>query len=111
MAGKILDQTVDYYYDLFDKVFAKPLGAGIPERLKRDAVIRQVQEAAAAASQSLARFFISNKLSEPKVKEILGGFSLLGSKLGLEQIANPNRPAESIVDVLLAELPCPTTLK
>ena len=111
MAGSILDQTVDFYYDLFDEVFGEPFRSHIPDRLKRDAVIRQVEDAAAAASQSLTRFFLSLRLSEQKVKDILEGLSLLRSKLSLEKIANPNLTPESTVDALLTQLPCPGSLQ
>jgi len=111
MPRTILDQTVDFYYDLFYKVFAEALGGRITDRLKRDAVTRQVQEAGGAASQSLTRFFLSLQLSEERVRDILQSLSPLGHILRLEHVANPNLTPESLVDDLLRQLPRPKSVQ
>jgi hypothetical protein len=57
MPPSIEDQVVDFYYALFDRIFSESFRLRIDQRLKRDAVMRQVQDSAGAASQSLTRFF------------------------------------------------------
>jgi hypothetical protein len=44
MPPSIEDQVVDFYYTLFDRIFSEPFRLRIEQRLKRDAVIRQVQK-------------------------------------------------------------------
>ncbi len=58
------DQVVDFYYSLFETIFTEPFRSKIPERLKRDAITRQVQDAAGAASQSLTRFLLDAALRQ-----------------------------------------------
>lgn len=57
MVKSVEDQVVDFYYKLFDEIFSTPVRSKITQRLKRDSVLRSVQEGAGAASQSLIRFF------------------------------------------------------
>jgi NACHT domain-containing protein/NACHT conflict system protein len=106
-APPIDDQVVDFYQTLFDRIFSAPFQGRIKERLKRNAVVRQVQESADAASQSLARLLVSQQLTEEQASEILGGFTALADLLDLEQIGNPNVTPESLVDRLLERLPPP----
>lgn len=103
----IVDKVVDFYYALFDRIFSEPFRLRIPERLKRDAVIRQIQDSAGAASQSLTRFFLNEHLSEEQVANILKGLATLSERLTLADIANPNVTPEAVADALLPELPCP----
>jgi len=105
------EQTIDFYYELFGRIFSEPFHPTIKERLKRDAVVRQVQEAAGAASQALTRFFLSQELTEQQVESILRGFAPLHDLLKLEAIANPNRTPEALVEELVAKLPCPSATK
>lgn len=107
MSTPIVDQVVDFYYALLDRIFSEPFRLRIPERLKRDAVIRQVQDSAGAASQSLTRFLLNEQLTEQQVANILAGLATLGDRLRLDDIANPNVAPEEISDALLPELPCP----
>lgn len=95
MHPPIVDQVVDFYYGLFDRIFSEPFRPRIAERLKRDAVIRQVQDSAGAASQSLTRFFLNEQLNEQQVANILGGFATLNDRLKLDDIANPNVTPET----------------
>lgn len=108
--SSIDEQVIDFYYELFDHIFTQPFRPKIKERLRRDAVIRQVQEAAGAASQALARFFLSQQLSETQVAEILHGFTSLYDLVTLEDIANPHRTPEALVEELLKRHPCPTAV-
>lgn len=111
MALSILDRTVDFYYDLFNRIFSEPFRSRISDRLKRDTVIRQVQESAAAASQSLCRFFLNEQLTEQQVGEILGAYARLPGCLKLDNIANSNVTPEAVVGTLLEEMPCPETVR
>jgi len=111
MRAPIVDQVVDFYYAFFDQIFSEPFRSRIAERLRRDAVIRQVQDSAGAASQSLTRFFLNEQLTEDQVASILAAFARLQDKLTLDDIANPNVTPEGVVDRLLADLPCPTMVR
>lgn len=111
MSNQIVDQVVDFYYALFERIFSDSSRPRIVERLKRDAVIRQVQDSAGAASQSLTRFFLNEQLTQEQVAGILDGFATLCDQLKLSDIANPNVTPETIVDNLLAYLPCPETVR
>ncbi|MFL6211878.1 MAG: NACHT domain-containing protein [Pyrinomonadaceae bacterium] len=111
MPTAIEDQVIDYYYALFERIFSDPFSALITERLRRDAVLRQVQESAAAASQSLTRFFRNEQLTTQQVAAILTGFGKLADLLKLADIANPNVTPESVVENLLPRIPCPPKLK
>jgi len=111
MSNSIDEQVVDFYYELFNDIFSEPFKSRIQERLKRDAVLRQVQESAGAASQSLTRFFLNQELQGSDVREILQAFTALRGRLELENIANPNVTPEAIADDLLVQLPLPETVK
>jgi len=111
MHRAIVEQVVDFYGCLFDHVFSKRFADGIPDRLRRNAVMRQVEESADAASQSLTRFFLNQRLSEKHVSAVLGGLANLGDQLPLDDIANPNVTPEKVADGLLTVLPCPEALR
>jgi hypothetical protein len=64
MHGPIDDQMVDLYQNLFGFIFSEPIRGLISQRLKRNVMIRQVEEAADAASQSLTRFLSSDQLTD-----------------------------------------------
>jgi NACHT domain-containing protein len=104
------EQVIDFYYELFDRIFTQPFRPKIKERLRQDAVARQVQEAAGAASQALTRFFLSQQLSETQVAQILQGFSSLYDLITLEDIASSNYTPESLVDNLLKKHSCPASV-
>lgn len=104
------EQVIDFYYGLFDRIFTQPFRPKIKERLRQDAVARQVQEAAGAASQALTRFFLSEQLTEQQVAGILLGFLSLHDLIRLDDIANPNRTPEALVEELLKSHPCPTAV-
>jgi hypothetical protein len=106
MHGPIDDQMVDFFQQLFNAIFSGPFRARIKERLKRNQVIRQVEEAADAASQSLTRFFRNQQLNEEQVASVLESLAPLADRLSLERIANASVTPESLVAELVAELPC-----
>lgn len=104
------EQVIDFHYELFDCIFTKPFRPKITDRLRRDAVARQVQEAAGAASQALTRFFQSEQLTTRQVKEILRGFESIYGFINLEDIGNPNRTPEALVEEFLVAHPCPAAV-
>ena len=99
--AEITDQVVDFYDALFLKVFFESFGARIPDRRRRDAVRSQALEASGAASQSLERFFVSQRLTSSQVACVLGSLEFVGGSLTLEQIANPYTQPETVVEELL----------
>jgi hypothetical protein len=103
MPSKIEDQVIEFYSDLFSKVFAQPFKGRIDELLRRRDVVRQIEESADAASQSLTRFFLNERLSGEQVGDILRAFDTLPNRLTLEDIANPNVIPEKLVQDLLSE--------
>lgn len=98
------DRVLDFYSDLFESLFSKPFRTRIADRRRRNKVIRQVEDAADAASSSLTRFLLSQNLGEARVEEILGSFAAMANLLQLENISNSNFTTEAIVEDLLADL-------
>lgn len=111
MTISIEDQVIDFYRALFGQIFSDRFRPLITERIRRDAVIRQIEEAADAASQSLTRFFLNEQLAEAEAANVLSGFAELPALLKLEIIANSNIAPESVVEELLAQMPCPGTVQ
>lgn len=103
---KITDLVVDYFYDIFDKIFTERFQLEKTHRIKRDKVIRSIQDSALASSQSLIRFFINSQLSEKQASGILNGLKNLPACISLDDISNPNVTPESIVGDLLDKMPC-----
>ena len=67
--------TLDFHADLFARVFGEPFTARIKDRLRLRAVQRQIEDAADAASQWLARFFKNRKLGAKEAQAILKGWA------------------------------------
>ena len=105
------EQVIEFYNALFDRIFSQPFQLQITQRIRRNAVLRQVEEASDAASQSLTRFFRNSQLSEQQVADILDSFSTLGNLLKLEDVANPNVAPESFAGKLLESMPCPDSVR
>lgn len=99
------DQVVDFYYRLFEYVFAAPFRPLIAERLKRDRIVRAVQEAAGAASQAVTRFFENEKLSNEDAADILAGMGNLAALVDAECLENPNLTPEPFVEEVVPKLP------
>ena len=59
-----------------------------------------MDEAADAASQSLARLLLNEKLTEGQTRLLLEGLDPIVSTLDLDQLANPNISPETLVQVL-----------
>ena len=111
MSFSVDDHVLDFYDELFNQLFSEPFRSRITDRRRCNEVIRQVEAATDAASASLTRFFLSQKLNEETVTEILSGFASLRDLLQLEKVSNANVTAEEIVEDLLNSLPCPQTVK
>jgi len=111
MSSSVDDQVLDFYSELFSHLFSEPFRDRITERRRLNEVTRQVEAAADAASASLTRFFLSQKLSKETVADILSGFALMKDLLQLEKVSNANVTAEEIVEDLLNHLPCPQTVQ
>jgi deoxyadenosine/deoxycytidine kinase len=111
MLPSIDNQVLDFYGELFEHLFSNPFRNRISERRRLNEVLRQVGEATDAASSSLTRFFVGQKLSETEVAEILSGFQKMGQLLSLENISNSNVTTEAIAEDLLGRLPCPQTVQ
>ncbi|HVT18655.1 MAG TPA: NACHT domain-containing protein [Thermoanaerobaculia bacterium] len=111
MSASTLDQVVDFCQTLFRQLFSQPFQGQIADRLRRNQVVRQVEGAADAASQSLARLLSHQRLGEEEVAAVLGGMAPLGEILKLEDLANPNMTPEAMVPSLLERLPVPETLR
>lgn len=107
MLAPVDDQVVDCYYALFDRLFSQPFATRIAERLRRDAVVRQVQEAAGAASQSLTLFLTTQQLTPQQTADLLCGFTPLPQLLTLDGLAHANATPEAMVETLLRTCPCP----
>lgn len=112
MNTPIDDQVVDFYYELFGKIFSEPFRARLAaERRKRDTVVRQVEESASAASGALSRFFVNRQLSETQVADFLAGYTPLAVLLRLDDISNTNIAPQSLADDLLGRLSLPSPLE
>ncbi|MCX6634057.1 MAG: hypothetical protein NT090_03035 [Acidobacteria bacterium] len=105
MSRQIEEQVVDYFAGIFDRVFSESFRPGIPDPLKRRAVIRQVEESADAASQSLTRLFLNQQLTSRRVGEIIEVCRAAFAALKLEDISNPNTNPEALVAGLAGGLP------
>ena len=104
MSVPVEDQVVELFAALFESIFSAPFRAGIAEKRKSRAVIRQVDEAADAASQSLSRFLKNEKLPASRLALVLEALRPLGDLLSLEDLSstytNPEdlaiRPSEKL---------------
>jgi hypothetical protein len=111
MPPSIDDQVLDFYGELFERLFSEPFRKILTaDRRRLNVVIRQVEDASDAASSSLTRFFQNQKLGVDIVEEMLTGFKPMGELLSLSGISNPNVTTEEVVEGLLESLPCPQTV-
>ena len=88
MSVSVEDQVVEFFAALFESIFSEPFRAGIAEKRKSRAVLRQVDEAADAASQSLCRFISNERLSAARAALVLEGLRPLGDLLTLEDLSS-----------------------
>jgi hypothetical protein len=106
----ITDQVVDFYNEIFERIFFKPFAGRIAERRKRDAVLFQILETAGAASQSLERFLSVQQVASDKLRHVLGGLGSVILGVTLDQVANRYTAPEQIVEELLAPPSCSMAL-
>ena len=88
MSVPVEDQVVEFFAALFESIFSAPFRAGIAEKRKSRAVLRQVDEAADAASQSLCRFITNERLSAARAALVLDALRPLGGMLTLEDLSS-----------------------
>ena len=86
----IADQVVDFYDELFRRVFLARFEGQISNRLHRRAVARDIAESADAASQSLTRFFLHQRLTDGQAGEVLSGLARLCDWIELDVVSHPN---------------------
>lgn len=111
MQTSIEDRVLDFYNELFYKIFTEPSSQKIDTKKRFNEVKRQIESTSDAASSSLTRFFLSQQLSIEDVDTILAGFEQLKDLLKLEDLANSYVTPEEIVENLLPKLPCPQTIQ
>jgi hypothetical protein len=107
------DQVVEFFAGLFEAIFASPLRLEIGEVKKRRAVLRQIEEAADAASQSLTRFLKNARLSSARVSKMLKHLEPLGQLLSLDDLSSTYTNPEDLAIRLAEKLafPVPETEK
>lgn len=101
----IADQVIGFFASHFERIFSDPFRSAIPDLLRRRGVLRQVDESADAASQSLTRLLINEQLSNAEASHLLQGLEPSIAALNLERIANPNISPEALVVELLKDHP------
>jgi len=105
------DQVVEFFNILFGRLFSGPFGDKIDGLMKRRAMIRQIEGAADAASQSLTRFFINQKFTEKHVSHIIRGLEIPTGKIEFGHIISPYDTPETYVNKLLTGLSCPDEVR
>lgn len=106
----IADQVIGFFSDHFGRIFGAPFHQAIPETLRRKAVLRQVEESADAASQSLTRLLVNEQLDNSQAARLLQGLAPAVAALDLEHIAKPNISPETLVAELLQDHPPPALI-
>ena len=102
MAASIEDQVVDYFHRLFDRLFGAPFSERLADqRLKRNAVLRQVEESADASSQALTRFFLNREIPPDEVELVLDDLETIGKLLSAGYLTNSLVAPESVVAQLI----------
>jgi hypothetical protein len=103
----IVEQVVEFYSALFARLFSARFRPSIADPYKRRDVTRRIEEAADAASQSLARLLRNQQLSDAAAAGLLGGLARAGEVLDLDLISNPNVSSESAAEYVLERLQPP----
>jgi energy-coupling factor transporter ATP-binding protein EcfA2 len=107
----LVDQVLDFYYDLFDGVFGNRFAPEISNRIKRDQMRDRVKTAARAASESLIRYLQRRRISGTMIGEILSGLRALTHQISSDAIGNPNIAPERQAEDLLNVAPCPSSVE
>lgn len=103
----IENRIIDLFAALFEQLFTSPFTAKIESRLRRNQVTRTIEEAADAASQSITRLLLNERLALPQVDALVASYADLGDHLELDTIGNANVAPESIVETLPPHLRTP----
>jgi energy-coupling factor transporter ATP-binding protein EcfA2 len=111
MLPSVEDQVIDFFNTLFERLFSDPFKVQISDRLRRNAVIRQIGESADASSQSLTRFFLNQKINAQQVADILKGLETPTSNIEFDHINSSYYTPETYVDQLLTGLKCPEAVR
>ncbi|MFN8634032.1 MAG: NACHT domain-containing protein [Chloroflexota bacterium] len=102
MAASIEDQVVDYFQRLFSRLFGEPFSARLADqRLRRNAVLRQVDESADAASEALTRLFLNREIPADDVESLLQTIEAASDHLTADELTNSLVVPETIVEDLL----------
>src|ERR1700754_1588055 len=107
MAQSIAEQVVDFYQALFKGLFTEPFSPLVSDPLKRNAMRRQIEEMADAASQSLTRYLTNERATIKQVAQVLACLDGMRVAVLLEDIANPRLTPENIIEAKLQNVSCP----
>jgi hypothetical protein len=111
MLPSVGDQVIDFFNIIFKRIFSDQFEVQIPDRLRRNAVIRQIEEASDASSQSLTRFFLNQKITPQQVEDIIKGLETPTSNIEFSHINSSYYTPETYVDQLLTGLKCPEAVR
>ena len=111
MPDRIDEQVLEFYYQLFDRLFSEPFAAEILDFRRRGEVERQVAATAAAASESMTLFFHNHQLDEADAAACLKGLAAHCKPLTLGKVENGRVPPERLVNQLLAGPPVPARFR
>jgi energy-coupling factor transporter ATP-binding protein EcfA2 len=107
MPAPIEDQVIDFFHELFNSIFAEPFLDSISDRRRRNAVMREIEEASDAASGTLIRMLQNQQLSDQQASDIIDGLVPILRPLELDVVSNANMTPESIVAEVLGDVSVP----
>jgi len=105
---ELQNHVVQFFGDVFQRLFTARLLSDIRTELDRKRVARQIEELADTASQSLSRFLSKKDLSEATLRGLLDGLRPLTEVYDWERIANPNETHEVVAAELLESVQIPS---
>jgi len=104
---QIEERIVDFFADLFDELFTTPLTTEIDSRLRRSRVQRAIGDASDAASQTIIRLLLNERISAAGLDAILSALDGSGARLPLHVVSNANIAPDTIAAGLLDHHPPP----
>src|SRR5580693_9475480 len=107
----IPEEVVEFYDSLFTHLFSSPFERLIPNAIRRREVVRKVQEASDAASQSLGRLLLNEKVRPPTIRTILNGLGKLQQVLTPDDVATTAYSPDALLERFLPKAPPPKPLK
>jgi len=98
---RIENRVVDYFAELFEKVFASPFTSNMRSHRKRNKVIRAIAETADAASHSVVRLLQGEELTDAQVVVICVSDTpdVEAVLLGADGVSQGARPGAIVVDM------------